>query len=117
MKLLVDAQLPRRIARFLKNLGYDVLHAQDLPDGNATPDAEINRISLQEERVVVTKDADFVQSFILQKKPYKLLLIATGNIKNSELEDLFRENIGQIEELFKSHNYLELGRDAVIVHQ
>ena len=117
MKFLVDAQLPRRIARFLRELGHDVLHTQDLPEGNATSDSEVNRISLQEKRVVVTKDADFVQSFILQKKPYKLLLIATGNIKNSELEILFEENVGKVEKLFESHSYLELGRDTVIVHQ
>ena len=27
--------------------------------------------------------------FLLQEKPYKLLLVATGNIKNTDLEDLF----------------------------
>ena len=67
MKFLVDAQLPQRIARFLRAKGYDVLHTQDLPDGNATPDSEINRISIQEQRIVVTKDADFIQSFLLQQ--------------------------------------------------
>ena len=117
MKFLIDAQLPRRIARFLRSEGYDAIHTQDLPDGNATSDTEINRISIQEQRVVVTKDADFVQSFLLQQKPYKLLLVATGNIKNSELEDVLQKNINQLVDLFESHSYLELGRDVIVIHQ
>ena len=74
MKFIVDAQLPKRLARFIQEQGYDCLHTQDLPGGNATSDTDINELSLREQRVVVTKDADFVQSFLLQNKPYKLLL-------------------------------------------
>ena len=33
-----------------------------------------------EERVVVTKDGDLVDSMIVQGVPYKLLLVSTGNI-------------------------------------
>ncbi|NJM99653.1 MAG: DUF5615 family PIN-like protein [Phormidesmis sp. RL_2_1] len=80
MKFLVDAQLPKRLARLLQNQGYDAIHTQDLSQGNATPDADINSLSLEEERIVITKDADFVQSFLLQQKPYKLLLVATGGM-------------------------------------
>src|SRR5574337_519848 len=88
MRFLVDAHLPRRIARRLQAAGHDVLHTLDLPDGNRTTDAEINAISLREQRVVVTKDADFVNSFLLKHQPYKLLLISTGNIKNADFESL-----------------------------
>ena len=63
------------------------------------------------------KDADFVQSFLLQQQPYKLLLVATGNIKNTELEDLFQKHLEQLAQLFVSHRYIELGRDAMIIHQ
>ncbi len=65
MKFLVDAQLPVRLARFLQNAGHDAIHTRDLPDHNATPDAVINFISIQEQRIVITKDSDFVQSFLL----------------------------------------------------
>ena len=75
MKFLVDAQLPKRLALFLQSQGHDAIHMQDLSQGNATSDADINLLSLEEERIVITKDADFVQSFLLQHKPYKLLLV------------------------------------------
>lgn len=84
-RFLVDAQLPRRLAIALRQQGFDALHTLDLPNGNRTSDAELNLISLDEQRVVVTKDADFVESFLLQGAPFKLLLVSTGNIDNDEL--------------------------------
>lgn len=70
MKFLVDAQLPRRLAIWLKDTGFDAVHTLDLPLGNRTPDTLINNVSIAEQRIVITKDADFVNSFLLQKKPY-----------------------------------------------
>ena len=46
------------------------------------------RIADREERIVVTKDEDFVQSLWLKKQPQRLLLIAMGNIGNAELAQL-----------------------------
>lgn len=117
MKFLVDAQLPQRLARFLRDAGHDTVHTRDLPDGNTTPDTVINTLSVKEQRVVITKDADFVQSFLLQGQPYKLLLVATGNIKNVDLEALFQQHLSQLVDLLQTHRYIELGRDAIIIHQ
>jgi len=105
------------LARFLHEQGYDTLHTKDLPLQNATPDEYINYLSIQEQRVVITKDADFVESFLLRQIPYKLLLVSTGNIKNSELELLFQANLEPLVSLLEKHSYLELGRDEIIVHQ
>jgi predicted nuclease of predicted toxin-antitoxin system len=117
MKFLVDAQLPIRLAQFLQSAGYDALHTRNLPQQNATPDAVINQLSIQDQRIVITKDADFVESFLLQKQPYKLLIIATGNIKNAELETLFSQNFQQLIALFEAHSYVELSRSGIIVYQ
>ncbi|MBW4538864.1 MAG: DUF5615 family PIN-like protein [Myxacorys chilensis ATA2-1-KO14] len=116
MKFLVDAQLPVRLAQCLRDAGHDVVHTRELPDQNATPDSVINQLSVDQERVVITKDADFLESFLLQQRPYKLLLVTTGNIRNSELETLFGNHLTQVIELFEQYNYLELSRDALIVH-
>ncbi len=117
MKFLVDAQLPLRLARCLRDAGHDVVHTRELPDQNATPDSVINQLSLTEERVVITKDLDFLETFLIRQQPYKLLLVTTGNIKNAALESLFLNNLTQLVELFEQHTYLELSRDTLIVHQ
>lgn len=117
MKFLVDAQLPVRLARFLQAADYDAIHTKDLPQQNATSDTEINAISIQQNRIVITKDSDFVNSFLTIQQPYKLLLITTGNIQNSELESLFSANLPSLVELFNQYSYIELSHNAIIVHQ
>ncbi|MGH3684590.1 MAG: DUF5615 family PIN-like protein [Pseudonocardiaceae bacterium] len=63
MKFLVDAQLPARLARFLSSSGHDALHTLELPDGNRTTDARIAEVADGSDRVVVTKDRDFRDSY------------------------------------------------------
>ena len=117
MKFLVDAQLPRRLAAWLNGVGFDAVHTLDLPLGNETPDTFINDVSIAERRIIITRDSDFVDSFLLHKKPYKLLLISTGNILNSELESLFQVNIDKLREVFDaSFEFVELTRTAMVVH-
>jgi predicted nuclease of predicted toxin-antitoxin system len=101
----------------LQKAGYDTIHTRELAQQNATPDSIINSISIQEERIVITKDSDFVDSFLTAQQPYKLLLITIGNIKNADLEILFATNLSLIVDLLSQHNYIELSRGSVIVHQ
>jgi predicted nuclease of predicted toxin-antitoxin system len=116
VKFLVDAQLPRRLARRLEAAGHDALHTLDLPAGNRTPDAELVRLALLDDRIVITKDADFVHSFHLNRKPQKLLLISTANIANAELENLMLPRLPEIEAAFATAGFIELTRTALIIH-
>jgi predicted nuclease of predicted toxin-antitoxin system len=116
MNFLVDAHLPRRLVQWLRVRGHDVIHTQDLPQGNRTGDSTINAQSILEQRIVITKDADFVNSFILKKQPYKLLLISTGNISNDDLITLFTQYIADIEQALTTNEYIEISRTALIIH-
>ena len=60
MKFIVDAQLPRRLARELAAFGHDVVHTLDLPAANRTHDGDITALAIREKRIVITKDNDFV---------------------------------------------------------
>ena len=117
MKFLVDAHLPRRLMYLLRDVGHDAIHTSDLPLQNRTPDEAINEISLSEERTVITKDADFVTTYVIYGRPWKLLLISTGNIKNSDLQRLVEQNLSRIIEAFEIHSYIELGRSHLTIHQ
>lgn len=116
MKFLVDAQPPRRFASWLKAAGHDALHTLDLPGKNHTPDRELITRAMQEGHIVISKDADFVQSFMVTGEP-PLLLISTGNISNTELEKILRANLGGIEAAFISSKFIEITRDALVVHE
>lgn len=116
MKFLADAQLPRRLATHLQNLGHDILHTLDLPNGNKTTDTELNRLSLADQRVLITKDADFVNSFLLRGEPFKLLLVATGNIRNVELLALFDLHLPDLANLFVQAVFVEMNHQGLVLH-
>jgi predicted nuclease of predicted toxin-antitoxin system len=116
MKFIVDAQLPRRLAYRLQDDGHDVIHTLDLPLANRTPDAVIKELSVREERIVVSKDGEFVDSLLLHGEPYKLLLISTGNIKNAELESLFLQNLKDIVAGFAQYDFIEIDRSRLTFH-
>ncbi|HEU0027814.1 MAG TPA: DUF5615 family PIN-like protein [Ktedonobacterales bacterium] len=111
----MDAQLPRRIVYRMRETGHDALHTLDLPHGNRTPDAEIIAIASRDDRIVATKDADFVNSFVLLRQPPRLLLISTGNIKNADLETLLLSQMANIEAAFTTCDFVELTRQALVL--
>jgi predicted nuclease of predicted toxin-antitoxin system len=115
VNFLIDAHLPRRMVDWLVSAGCDAIHTLDLPHGNRTSDDELTSLADREDRALITKDADFVDSHMLQGRPGKLLLVSTGNISNAGLELLLKPLIPLIIEEFKAHSFLELGRTDLIV--
>ncbi|HEY6096339.1 MAG TPA: DUF5615 family PIN-like protein [Gallionellaceae bacterium] len=116
MKFLIDAQLPRRFANWLNEAGHDALHTLDLPKKNRTTDSELIARATRDGRIVISKDADFVQSYLVGGEP-PLLLISTGNISNAELEQLLRANLKGIESAFAVGRFVEITREALVVHE
>ena len=116
MNFLIDAQLPEHMSTWLVEAGHDARHTLDLPLGNRTPDSAIIACAMREKRVVVSKDGDFVQSFLLTGQP-SLLLISTGNITNAELQKILRANLSGIEAAFAGYRFVEITREALVIHE
>lgn len=106
MKYIVDAQLPKSLAVFLTKKGHDCIHTLDLPSKNSTEDTVIIHVALSQNRVVITKDTDFLDSFLVKGKPEKLVLVKTGNIKNAELATLFNNHMSKIENILRTNNLI-----------
>ena len=92
------------------------MHTLELPLGNRTPDAEVVACAIRDDRIVVTKDSDFVQTFLLTGQP-ALLFISAGNISNVELERLLHRNMSAIERGFASCRHVEITPSTLIVHE
>jgi hypothetical protein len=90
------------------------LAARNLPPGEI--DRRWSLTDPIQSPALITKDADFVDTFLTIQQPYKLLLVSTGNIKNSELEAVFAKNLPQIVNLLDQHDYIEIDRDTIITH-
>lgn len=117
MKFLLDAMLPRRLARRLTALGRDAVHTLDLPLGNRTSDRDIRGLADRDGRVVVTKDADFVSSHVVSGSPVRLVPVSTGNAGNEKLEVLLLTQLAAIEECLMAPGFVELTRDGLVIHE
>ncbi|MGB8388654.1 DUF5615 family PIN-like protein [Mycobacterium sp.] len=76
MKFLVDAQLHVRLALSLNRAGHEAIHTSDLPNGNASTNAQVVEIADAQDRVVVTKDRDFRDGHLLTGSPRKLFIVS-----------------------------------------
>lgn len=114
MKFLIDARLPSRLQLWLAEKGHDTVHTLDLPDRNKTEDRKVAAVADSENRILISKDTDFLRLKILNNTPERLLLVTTGNINNSTLIGLFESNFGLIERLFGSFEIVELGNAFVV---
>lgn len=114
MKFIVDAQLPTALANFLSSRNFDAIHTLDLPRQNASSDEEINEISLNENRIVISKDSDFYDRYTRTKEPYKLLFVKTGNISTRNLIEIFDKNLLLIVNELNNHSVVELHKDSLI---
>lgn len=117
MKFLVDAQLPAKLARALFAAGHDALHTTELPDGNRTTDAQIARQADAEDRVVVTKDADFRDGHLITGSPRRLLVVATGNVSNVALLGLVGRHLENIVAALTDADFVELRPAELVVHR
>jgi len=111
MKFLIDAQLPESLSEFFSE--HDIVHTRSLKSGNKTKDKSINILSVNEKRIVITKDTDFYYSYIASKKPYKLVLVKLGNMRIAELKRYFKANTEKIIDVLAENSFIILEPDKI----
>lgn len=116
MKFIIDAQLPVKLAVAMTAAGHDTVHTLNLPEKNRSSGSYIAHLADCEERVVISKDADFVTSHIVRGSPLRLLQISTGNMPNSALLPLVLGNLDRIAGAFESVVYVALTTTTIIAH-
>jgi predicted nuclease of predicted toxin-antitoxin system len=105
MKFLIDAQLPRTLARWLRGRGCDAIHVLEIEAGQFD-DRKIWDIALREERILVSKDEDF---FILATRPHntgRLLWLRMGNCRTTDLISSLNQRWELIVQAFDDHQHI-----------
>ena len=115
MKFIVDEQLPASLVRWLETEGHSAIHATSLGTGTKISDLDICQKSMADERVVISKDVDFFNRFLLKNEPWKLLYLTTGNIPNRELLQLFQANFPKILEMLATADVIELNQQNLLI--
>lgn len=93
---------------------HDCIHTIELPDKNRSRDYQINKIAVDQNRVVITKDNDFLDSYILKALPPKLIIVTTGNITNNALVKIFNDNLTLIVDMLSRSNLIEIGKTEIV---
>lgn len=93
------------------------MHTLELPEANQTQDDYISMLSIEQNRVVITKDTDFLKSFIVKRIPPKLLLVTTGNITNNELIAIFSSKSDIIISVLEMYDMVEVNASEVVVFE
>jgi predicted nuclease of predicted toxin-antitoxin system len=84
MRFLVDAQLPRAICSTLALPDHEAMHVKDVLPLDAA-DADIWRMALANEQVIVTKDEDFARRQQSSGAGPQIVWIRMGNCSNAAL--------------------------------
>ncbi len=111
MIFIIDAHLPRSLCKYFRALGHTAFHTTDFPLGNATSDGWLAEEAAKRDAVVVSKDSDFFHSFLLQRKPPKLIMVKVGNLRLHNLRQLFETQAENLALLLESHDLIELHLD------
>ncbi len=109
-KVLCDVHIAHKVVRFFESKGHQAIHVNDILDGFYTKDSEISRYANESGFTVMTKDADFKNSHLLENSPSRLLKISLGNIPTKRLIEILEANLEEIVEHFQTEKCLiELG--------
>jgi len=65
--------------------------------------------------VVISKDTDFFHSFLLNRKPPKLIIVKEGNLKLRGMKQLFELQAESLALLLENQDLIELHLDKAIV--
>ncbi|MFN7793546.1 MAG: DUF5615 family PIN-like protein [Cyclobacteriaceae bacterium] len=115
LRFIVDTQLPPLLANYLTSKGHDSIHTTYFENGHLLQDAEISKIAIRENRIIVTKDNDFLERYAVYGSPPKVLLLQFGNSKNSELINSFEMELEKLVTLFSEGvNLIIFNRQQII---
>lgn len=93
MRLLIDQNLPPRMARALAEHFPGSLHVRDIGMA-AAPDEAIWDYALEHGYSIASKDSDFSDLSFVAGPPPKVVWVRRGNCSAQEIHTILAENVG-----------------------
>ena len=84
MNFLIDSQLPPALAQWISAQGHKAIHVVDL-GLEADDDSKIWRHAQKENAIIISKDEDFADRWLLSDEDVALVWIRKGNCSNRAL--------------------------------
>ena len=116
MKFLCDVHITYQLVNYLQSKGHQAIHVNHILQKWNTSDTDIAHYADKNGFVLITKDIDFRNSFVVQGTPAKLIRIVLGNISNKLLIELFEKNLQSIlKNLQHSDCYIEINHGDISI--
>lgn len=117
MKFLCDVHISYKVCKSLEQSGHQAIHVNTILDKWFTEDSAICEYADQNDYIVITKDEDFRATFLLKKKPKKLIRIILGNISNQDLIKTLLACLSTIEKLNTGeYLFMEIGEEINVFY-
>jgi predicted nuclease of predicted toxin-antitoxin system len=101
VKFVVDNQLPTALAQYLRKRGFDCQHVLEGGLGDAL-DTDICRHAEVQERIIISKDEDFLYFAKQHEARIKVIWVRLGNCRTSVLLAAFERSWPRIESSLKA---------------
>jgi len=103
VKLLLDENLSRRIVPFIQGL-YPNSTQVALVELEQSDDKTIRQYAIDNDFVIVTKDADYYDMTVLYGQPPKIIWLKTGNQSKAATIKILQDNQQAIEKALMMDN-------------
>jgi len=99
MKFLCDVHISIKLSKRIQELGFQAEHVNNILDKWNTKDEDICKYADQKGYILISKDQDFRNSYLLKRSPKKLIKINLGNISNAELIEIIEKHMNALKSL------------------
>lgn len=108
--------MPPVLASLFRDHGLEAFHINEVNIKKPVKDDGIRRFALSyEDVVIVSRDDDFVKSYVSRKVPHHLIYVF-GLSGKAEIISAFERHLGELESLMKTNELIELNPAGIKNH-
>lgn len=109
MKFLIDENITPDVVDLFRKEGLEAYHINALKSHSKQRivDDQLRRLSIQKGYIIITRDDDFVRSFVSRKVPEKMIFLYRLDSKNLLLKRI-EGIIGELNDLLCIHDFIEV---------
>lgn len=115
MKFLIDENLPPALADMVRQSGFEARHANEYANTQPISDNAFRRLSLHHGWIIITRDDDFVKSYLSRKVPEKLVFVY-GLSSRSDILSAFEKHWQAIVLGMAHYELIELNPSGLKYH-
>ena len=111
---LIDENLTPELAELFRTAGLHAAHVNELKTNQKQRviDDQLRRLAIRKGYVIVTKDDDFVKSYVSREVPERMIFIH-GMEKKEVLLERMKMVIPQLESLILQHPFIEINNRVI----